>query len=992
MGAGFGRTVIGLAVVSAIVVGCRMPHVEAVSEPASQQDETLPSQPIEPGAGETVAAPGGPDGEKALAIADVSAVERDGRLRFVVSLSGGSGAPVTVAYATEDGTATAGSDYVTANGTLTFAGASAETREIEVQVHDDAEYEARETFTMRLSDAQGAKLSMAAATATIVDDDRRSVAVYPTELNVVEGEQGSYTVVLGSQPAAQVTVTVEVAEELSVAPQQMVFTAADWRTGRTVTVAAAEDEDALADAPVELTQVASGGRYDGMQAAVTVTIVENDVTTLAAGAARAAEGDGRLSFVVSLSLANDNVVTVEYATGGPSDTARAGADYTGVSRTLSFPAGSTEARTIEVVVRDDSFDEADEEFTLRLSNPVHAALAGGGDSTTATGTIEDDDAAPVLTITGGSASESAANLTFAAVLDPASGRTVTVDFATTDATALAGVDYTTVSGTLTFPAGATMRSIAVPIMDDQDSEETETFTVTLTLSDHERATLPDPTATGTITDDDVTDQDGTDQEDLPLELESLQVTGGGAMYPAFDAAIHHYAVTCSNATTLQVTATAKRNGASLTLLRANPDDNHQSVGSLDVQVSVNDDHDVAIELRDTDGTITYVVHCVPSDFAEMKILTKTAEVSDGLLLITPSGSPPYAAIIDNNGVPRLHLRHAGRVFQRHSNGPFVDGRQVRYSTMHSGNVQLLDAEFEQIRTVRPVAPLTNLNRHDFIITNDGSENSSFLFISYDETTHDYSMYEDENGDPYSATEPATDSVIQEVSIDGTELFRWNSWDYVKLHPDCRRGPFIRDYAHLNSLQVTDGDIIASLPLCGQVVRIDRSSGTWALEWKIGGTTPTRNPATEYLEVVGDPAGEFCGQHQATITNSGKLLMFDNGNKCEGPRADLAPFTRIVEYDISSGTQAVFSREYRRAGGYHTLFMGGVMELPNGNWLIAWGNEPNVETAAAVSISEVDPETGTEHFELLMHRSGKYRNTYRVYRHPEADLPIPLNLP
>ena len=80
MGAGFGRAVIGLAVVSAIVVGCRMPHVEAVSEPASQQDETLPSQPAEPGAGETVAAPGGPDGEKALAIADVSAVERDGRL------------------------------------------------------------------------------------------------------------------------------------------------------------------------------------------------------------------------------------------------------------------------------------------------------------------------------------------------------------------------------------------------------------------------------------------------------------------------------------------------------------------------------------------------------------------------------------------------------------------------------------------------------------------------------------------------------------------------------------------------------------------------------------------------------------------------------------------------------------------------------------------------------------------------------------------------
>ena len=117
-------------------------------------------------------------------IADVSAGEGDALMRFPVSLSATAAEPVTVAYATEDGTATAGADYTAVSGTLTFAVASTEARRIEVPVRDDAIAEETETFTMRLSDPQGATL--AAATATIVDDDRRSVVTYPTELNVEE--------------------------------------------------------------------------------------------------------------------------------------------------------------------------------------------------------------------------------------------------------------------------------------------------------------------------------------------------------------------------------------------------------------------------------------------------------------------------------------------------------------------------------------------------------------------------------------------------------------------------------------------------------------------------------------------------------------------------------------------------------------------------------------------------------------------------------------
>ena len=73
-------------------------------------------------------------------------------------------------------------------------------------------------------------------------------------------------------------------------------------------------------------------------------------------------------------------------------------------------------------------------------------------------------------------------------------------------------------------------------------------------------------------------------------------------------------------------------------------------------------------------------------------------------------------------------------------------------------------------------------------------------------------------------------------------------------------------------------------------------------------------ATRYLPVAGDPEGEFCGQHHVTVTPAGSVLMFDNGNHCLGPRKGRDPVTRIVEYDVSSGTEARFVREYREPEG------------------------------------------------------------------------------
>ena len=1098
-----------------------MPHVES-PEPADSADsapdgsqpngsapnDNPPNEEEEPA--DPVLPPGADADGPALAVADVSAGEGDVMLRFTVSLSAAAAEQVTVSYATEDGTATAGADYRQTRGSLTFPPESSAARQVEVPIHDDRVAEGAETLILRLHDARGARLAAAAATGTIADDDARSVTVQPAALNVVEGGAATYTVVLGSRPTGTVTVTPAAASpELAVAPRQLSFTAANYHSPQRVTVSAAQDADAVADEPVLIEHTVRGGGYGGAAARpLTATILEDDVSTLAVAAAYAAEHAGRMTFEVSLSLASDGVVTVEFATGAAGDTAAEGQDYAGTSGTLRFPARSTDAQVIEVTVHDDALDEDDREhFTVTLSNPANAELAGGGATVSATGAIEDDDPKPRLSIADATLTEGSGDGAMPLVvrLDPPSARTVAVHYATADATAVAGSDYTPVSGTLTFPAGTTRRTIAVPVADDLLDEEEEHFTVTLsaavnatmaaapplatgtiaddddaprlsiadatltegsgdampfvvrldppsgrtvavhyatadatavagsdytrvggtlnfpagttrraiavpvaddlldeeeehftvTLSNPSGAGLADATATGTITDDDSTPggpDAGPDGGSAPLELDSLRVQGAlSAMYPAFAADIYHYALACNYAT-LRVTARSKRSAAQLTLLRADPSDNHQSTGSLDTLITVSRNDDIAVEPSAADGTVTYVVHCVPHDFPRINILTTSERVTDGLLLINPRrGDGPvediFMAVVDNNGVPRFHRRRSGANFRRHSDG--------RYSiTRDEYPVELYDERFDRIEKVTVVAPLTAPDGHDFLITDEGN----YLFISYPVDTRNLCEVEGQcDAGETTRMKRVFDSAIQEVTPSGDSVFLWNSWDHVKLE-DCRFDK--TEYAHLNSLYLKDGDIVASFRYCNQVLRIDRSSGTGAVVWQLGGTAPPRDPDTAFLAIVGDTDGqnEICGQHQATLPDADTVVLFDNGYGCRGPRKDEAPFSRAVEYDISSGTQARFRRQYLLPEGQgYSHWAGGVTVLEeNGHWLITWGylRHATVAEDRRLAVSEVDPESGTVLFEMNMdapHSTVQVR-TYRVYREPETNVPIPLNLP
>ena len=796
-----------------------------------------------------------------------------------------------------------------------------------------------------------------------------SLVVAPRTLNVREGSSGSYTLALGAQPTGPVTVTATASStELTPAPAKLLFSPGDWHTPRQVTVTARHDADTAPDVPARITHDAAGGGYDGVSAIATVTIVEDDVSSLAITAARAGEPAGRLRFEVTLSRASDSGVTVDFDTESPDETATGGIDYIATSGMLRFPPGSTASHTIEVAVLDDHIDEPEEQLSVTLRNPRHAILAGGAATVAATGTIEDDDQRGVLVHPTALTVQPGGSVTYSVVLasQPTAPVTVQIDVPQ-------GGSIATDPARLTFDANwHTAQTVTVSAAASATVAAEHAITHRIGGGDYAGEAASAVTAT-------------ISEPDKALELSALSVTGSGTMQPAFSAAIRHYGIRCNDGDTLTVAATSLRSRAQLTLLRDDPTNNASSLGSLTAQqVTVDDDHDIAIELSDGGETVTYVVHCIPPEAFMVRVLRKTDGATGGLLLVWAGNS----MIVDSNGVIRHYLSVAGRNLQHYVDGPTIDGRQVAYSLIHSNGARLMDANLAEIRTVKPPARLP-LDDHDFILGDD-----RYWFIAYLPATRDFTDWGGENADPVAVE----DSVIVEMLFDGTVVKEWNSWDYLKIVPDCGVLRFPGEYAHLNSLQLVDDDIIASFRGCAQVVRIDRSSGSWALEWKLGGTA---RDGTEFLEIVDDDLGEFCGQHHATLYHPvGKpyrehIVMFDNGTHCLGSRKNEDEQTRVVEYDISSTTQAQFVRHYVRNERHGiSVSRGGVTVLPNGNWLIAWGTskgytEPSGRDVA--TITEVDT-AGNAVFDMSITASGAPKSSYRVYHVAEESVTLPLNLP
>lgn len=456
-------------------------------------------------------------------------------------------------------------------------------------------------------------------------------------------------------------------------------------------------------------------------------------------------------------------------------------------------------------------------------------------------------------------------------------------------------------------------------------------------------------------------------------LRNLTVTGEGrAMYPPFDPDTHHYAVGCGGgALTLTLSAADAETRVTVNGVRV------PSRNAVVELAGLAGDSDVIVELESGEGgSAAYTIHCLPSDFPTVTA-RKSADASD-ILLLGILGSflkPSYIAIFDTNGVPRFHRRisNATARFKYHRDGryPYSYFQMAgtipcfRETDCRNWEAIILDHDLSVADIVRVIPPLTHTDPHEIII----KPNGNYVVMSYEPVRRDFSSFRDPDGNIYSASEGTADSVIQEITPEGEQVFLWNSWNYLAIE-DCTQHRFPWGYAHINSLYIVEDDIVASFRGCAQVLRIDGNSGdiVWLLgksnrsdaEWVASGS-----PAP--LKIVGDPYGEFCGQHAARLKPNGNLVLFDNGVHCPVEPATGASvrasdvFSRVVEYSLDLETgQATFQRHHSLHGTFDRLSRsrGNIELLDNGNWLVSWG-----PSARAIppdeSITEVNPRTGEE---------------------------------
>jgi len=116
-----------------------------------------------------------PAGTPDISVSSVVVDEKQGTASFIVTLDRPSTGDVTVSYTTQDGSALAGEDYVATSGSLLFA-AGEVVKTVTVDLIDDTDSEANESFLLQLTNLSGASSTVPSGTATIWANDAPAVA------------------------------------------------------------------------------------------------------------------------------------------------------------------------------------------------------------------------------------------------------------------------------------------------------------------------------------------------------------------------------------------------------------------------------------------------------------------------------------------------------------------------------------------------------------------------------------------------------------------------------------------------------------------------------------------------------------------------------------------------------------------------------------------------------------------------------------------------
>ena len=426
----------------------------------------------------------------------------------VLQLDTESGLPASLSYATADDSALAEQDYTPISGTIAIpAGQTAVT--LTMPTLDNGLNQPERGFLLHLSDPAHATIATSPLAITIMDDDPEP-SLTVADVTVNEGETAVVTLTLSAPSGYEGRVDVATADGSAIAPDdyQPIATSVVFPAGTlTQTVTIVTLLDGLNESPETFTLELSNPQHATLAASqAIVTIADNDdEPELSTADVTVNEGE-TAEILLTLNLASGQTITVDvYTFDG---TAMAGDDYLPVLATITFPAG-TITQTVSITTLLDGLSEADETFTVVLTNVVNAVLV----TEQITVTMLDNDAQPHLSVGDVTVSEGDGTADFIVSLDLASGQDIWVDVATADGSALAGLDYHPLTATLHFPAGTLTQTVSVVIVDDGLLELDETFT--LVLSNPVHAELGQAVGTAVIVDNDGSPEVNTADITLP---------------------------------------------------------------------------------------------------------------------------------------------------------------------------------------------------------------------------------------------------------------------------------------------------------------------------------------------------------------------------------------------------------------------------------------------------------------------------------------------
>ncbi|MBK8001106.1 MAG: hypothetical protein IPK15_20940, partial [Verrucomicrobia bacterium] len=431
-------------------------------------------------------------------VAAVSTNESTNAITLTVNRTGTTFNDVSVNFATTNVTALAAADYYATNGTLTLTNGQT-TATIALRLLNDDLQESTETLQVRLSGVSDGIITNGTNTITITDDDVSTLAFATNAISTGESNV-TLTVVVERSGATNTAVAVNYTTTNVTATAASDYTATSGTLSFVPGVVSNSfTVDVLHDLALETNEtfqlrLSSATNSTLALGTNTVTITDNDAATVAFlhGSTNVAEGVGTVTITALRSGATNTAVSVRfYATNGT-----AGAtDYFTTNGILSFAANEV-SKSFDLRIIDDALAENAETVILRLVSPTNATISGFGTNLVTIGT--NDSAYVSWSVASVSTNESTNAITLTVNRTGTTFNDVSVNFATTNVTALAAADYYATNGTLTLTNGQTTATIALRLLNDDLQESTETLQVRLSgVSD---GIITNGTNTITITD------------------------------------------------------------------------------------------------------------------------------------------------------------------------------------------------------------------------------------------------------------------------------------------------------------------------------------------------------------------------------------------------------------------------------------------------------------------------------------------------------------